>query len=130
MVNILDGDDSPWPNERDHLGERALGVRLLEQYQPLMHEVEGCSGKARRCGLRLHQAHVGYMPFREHTLGHRDEVRLALEPDDLSCGTNACGQEVENAERAATDVDDMPTRLYADCIEEPARLFFEGLTLL
>jgi len=57
-------------------------------------------------------------------------VRLSFEPDDLPCGTHACGQEVENAEWAAPDVDDMPTRLDADSIEEPARFFFEGLTLL
>jgi len=64
---------------------------------------------------------------------HRTTVEAtvrALEPDDLPRWPHPGGREVENPERAAPDVEDMPARLYPDPVEQPAGFFFEGLTLL
>jgi hypothetical protein len=61
--------------------------------------------------------------------GYRGETRLALHTHDDPCRTDPLGQEIEDSDRPATEVDRSRARQDTDLIEQPSGMRFDVLCL-
>jgi hypothetical protein len=81
-------------------------------------DVEGAAGQAGGGRVGLDEFDPGDPPLGERHLGHVHVPPLAIEADDRSRRPDPVAQDVEHAERTATDVDRPPAGCNADPVEE------------
>ena len=104
-VDVLQRDVAARSGQAHHLGDHRLGIRHVVQDQALVHQVERRRRQAGRRRVPLVQcdgpepAHV-QLPARD-----RQVPGLAVEPDHVPARADALGQQVEDAERAAAEVE-------------------------
>jgi hypothetical protein len=115
----MEGDDTTWPDEPDHLRNDLFWFWHVDEDQARRREVERSLGKT--CA-----ASIGMKDFdvRQATVG--DELLSALHllitpfhTDYPACGTDALGEKPETTPWATADLDDSPTVANADLVKQP-----------
>ena len=110
-------DPAPGLNQRDDLANDQFRVRHVDEHKAHMRAVErrawqsGVIGVA-LANLDLRQPKVGGEPARL-----LDEMRAAVDPENRTGRTDALAQEMQNASRAASDIDDALSGLDPDPFE-------------
>lgn len=83
-----------------------------------MRQVEGLRIKAGLGGIGADQLHVGQATLGDAALGEADHPVRTVHADDLASGPDPAGQQIQDTERAAAEVDSAPCCRYFDAVEQ------------
>lgn len=75
-----------------------------------MHEIIGVLLEAGVQGVGVHHSHVAQPACGDFGARHLHEARLPFESHHRSVRSDALGQQIENANRTAADIDRTPSR--------------------
>ena len=93
--------------ERNHLRHDFVRPGNIDEHEARRDHVERSSFEARRPCIALQDLDIGQALLLDESPREGDGLLAPLNADDLPCGPNTPGQEIETSSRAAADLDDL-----------------------
>jgi hypothetical protein len=105
MSYSIDVTQPPGRAQPHHLGDHLGGILDVEQQRAGVHEVERVGRQPGVPGIRGHDLHPIQAPLGGGIGRQVGDRRAGVQADDPAAGGNALSHQVDNAARAATEVD-------------------------